>query len=123
VTETTGIRKVGTVSVVNLAGRVTLGKAAESVRELIDQLLAEGAPQIVLNLAEVSFIDSAGLGVLVANLAKIKAAGGMLRIAEPQERVKDALELTRLTKLFPLYSTESEALDSFSQVETVTQVQ
>jgi anti-sigma B factor antagonist len=99
--------------VVSLTGRVLLGRTAEAVREVIDQELSEGVQNIVLNLAGVTFIDSAGLGTLVADLAKMKAAGGMLKLAEVQERVKSALELLRLTALFPLYATEQDALDSF----------
>jgi anti-sigma B factor antagonist len=111
---TTNLKKVGTASVVSLTGRVTLGKTAEAVGEVIEQELSEGVQNIVLNLSGVTFIDSSGLGTLVANLAKTKAAGGMLKLAEPQERVKSALELTRLTGLFPLYATEQDALNSFN---------
>ena len=120
---TTNMKKVGTASVLGLTGRVTLGKNAETVREVIDLQLSEGIHNIVLNLAGVSFIDSAGLGILVANLAKAKAAGGMLKLAEPQDRVKNAIELTRLTGLFPLYATEQDALNSFKPSAVEAQVQ
>ncbi len=99
--------------VVNFKGKITLGEASQSVRSTVEQLVGENCSKIVFNLAEVPFIDSAGLGALTLSYTKAKAAGGMVRLAETQVRVKDALEMTRLTRLFPLYETEKEAIDSF----------
>ena len=110
----TAFRQIGTECVLSLSGKVTLGEASQTVRSALEDLLKRGNTRIVLNLADVSFIDSAGLGILTMNFTSIKAAGGMLKIAEPQERVKEALEVTRLTRLFPPYATEREALDSFT---------
>lgn len=120
---TTDLKKVGTASVISITGRFTLGKPAESVRAVIDQVLSDGGQNIVLNLAGVSFIDSAGLGLLVINITKAKAAGGEVKLAEPQERVKDVFELTRLTKLFPLYASEQDAINSFDSAGVAAPVQ
>lgn len=109
----TEVKKVGSTSVLSISGKVTLGEASQTLRAALDQLVMEGSNQIVLNLAEVPFMDSAGLGVLALNFANAKAAGGMLKVAEPQARVKEAVELVRLDHLFPLYATEQEAIDSF----------
>jgi anti-anti-sigma factor len=106
------------VAVVALKGKITLGEASQSVRNVVEQLVAENCPKIVFNLALVPFIDSAGLGALTLSYTKTKAVGGLLKLAETQVRVKDALEMTRLTRLFPLYETEKEAVDSFSSEAT-----
>ena len=110
---TTRLRQVGTTSVVSLSGKVTLGEASQSLRTTLEQLFTRGSLQIVLNLEDVPFIDSAGLGVLAVNSASAKAQGGALKLAAPQARVKDALELVRLNQVLPFFATEQEALDSF----------
>ncbi len=107
------VRRLGAVVVVMLKGKITLGEASQSVRNKVEELLSENCAQIVFNLAEVPFIDSAGLGALTLSYTKSKAAGGMLKLAETQARVQDALEMTRLTRLFPLYETEQAAIESF----------
>jgi anti-sigma B factor antagonist len=107
------IRRLGAVVVVVLKGKVTLGEASQSVRSTVEQLVAENCSKIVFNLSGVPFIDSAGLGALTLSYTKTKAVGGMLKLAEAQTRVKDALEMTRLTRLFTLYETEKDAIDSF----------
>lgn len=110
----TDFKQVGSECVLALSGKVTLGEASQTVRTTLEDLIKNGNTRIVLNLADVSFIDSAGLGILTMNYASVKAAGGLLKLAEAQERVKEALEVTRLTRLFPLYATEQEALQSFT---------
>ena len=107
------VRRLGPIVVVSLKGKITLGEASQSVRNTVEQLVNENCPNIVFNLLGVPYIDSAGLGALTMSYTKTKAAGGLLKLAETQVRVKDALEMTRLTRLFPLYATEKEAIDSF----------
>jgi anti-sigma B factor antagonist len=111
---TTVVRNVGPAAVIAVVGKIALGETWNSIDELLQKQRDEGTRQIVLNLSGVPFIDSAGLGLLIMNLAKMKAAGGMIRLAEPQSRVQSALELTRLTNLFPIFETEQEALNSFT---------
>lgn len=108
------VTRTETAALVKLKGKITLGEASQALRATVEQLCGDGMPNVVLNLAEVPFIDSAGLGVLTMGYSAAKAAGGMLKVAAAQERVKDALEITRLTRLFPLYSTPEEALASFA---------
>lgn len=108
------IRKDGPVAFVALRGKVTLGEGSEAVRAVVDQLATEGCRQIVLNLAGVPFIDSAGLGVLALGYTRLKKTGGLLKLAEAPPRVQDALEMTRLTRLFPVYTTEKDAAASFA---------
>ena len=110
------IRKEGPVAFVALKGKVVLGDASEALRAQVEQLAAEGCQQIILNLAGVPFIDSAGLGALALSYTRVKAAGGMLKLAGAPPRVQDALEMTRLTRLFPPYASEQEAAASFADV-------
>jgi anti-sigma B factor antagonist len=110
------IRKEGQVAFVALHGKVTLGEGSEAVREVVEQLATEGCQQIVINLAGVPFIDSAGLGALALGYTRLKKAGGLLKVAEAPPRVQDALEMTRLTRLFPVYTSEKDAAASFAEV-------
>jgi anti-sigma B factor antagonist len=110
------IRNEGTVAFVALRGKVVLGEASDSLRKLVENLATDGRQRIVLNLSGVPFIDSAGLGALALSYTKVKAAGGLLKIAEASPRVQDALEMTRLTRLFPVYTSEQDAAASFADV-------
>ena len=96
-----------------LKGKVTLGEASQSLRSTVEQLIAENCSKIVFDLGGVPFIDSAGLGALTLSYTKAKSAGGMLKLAQAQPRVKDALEMTRLTRIFPLFESEKEAVSDF----------
>jgi anti-sigma B factor antagonist len=101
---------------VALHGKVTLGEGSEAVRAVVEKLTTEGCQQIILNLAGVPFIDSAGLGALALGYTQLKKAGGLLKVAEASPRVQDALEMTRLTRLFPVYTSEKDAAASFTEV-------
>ncbi len=120
---TAKLKQVGPTAVVSVSGKVTLGEASQSLRTTLEQLFNRGSLQVVLNLAEVPFIDSAGLGVLALNSASVKAQGGVLKLAEPQARVRDALELVRLNRVIALYATEQEAIDSFNSSDSAEPVQ
>ena len=114
------VLRTPSAAVVSARGRVTLGEASQALRSTVEQLCGEGTANIVLNLAGVTFIDSAGLGVLTLGYSKAKAGGGALKIAAAQPRVRDALEMTRLTRMFTLYENAEAALASFTAVETET---
>lgn len=106
----------GPLAIVALRGKLTLGEASEALRAVVEKLASEGCQRILLNLAGVPFIDSAGLGALALSFTKVKAAGGLLKLAEAPPRVQDALEMTRLTRLFPVYTSEQEAAASFADL-------
>ena len=110
------VRKDGAVTFVALHGKVVLGEASEALRAVVEKLAGEGCHRIILNLAGVPFIDSAGLGALALSFTKVKAAGGLLKLAAAPPRVQDALEMTRLTRLFPVYRSEQDAAASFADV-------
>ncbi len=106
-------RKSGEVVILDLKGRLTAGLGDQILRESIDELLAEGWKKILLNLSAVSFVDSAGLGELVAGLKTIKRFGGGLKLLSVGEKVQSTLYMSRLLPMFEIYADEQEALAHF----------
>jgi anti-anti-sigma factor len=107
------MRKTGDVVVVDLTGKLTAGLGDQILRESIDELLAENWKKILLNLSQVSFMDSAGVGELVAGLRTAKRFGAELRLLNASERVHSTLYIARLLPIFAIYDSEAEALRSF----------
>lgn len=108
------MRKTGDVVVVDLSGKLTSGLGDQILRETIDELLAEDWKKILLNLSEVAFMDSAGVGELVAGLRTAKRFGAELRLLNATERVHSTLYIARLLPIFEIYKSESEALQRFA---------
>jgi anti-sigma B factor antagonist len=108
--------KVATV--VALSGRLTLGEGAASLREALQHLAADGKRKIVLNLAGLTSLDSAGIGVLVSSYATINRSGGHVKVSNLSTRVKDVLLITKLLTVFEVYDDEQAALGSFSESTT-----
>lgn len=106
-------REIDGVSVVALDGRIVLGEESNSLRERVKSLIAEGKKKIVLNMADVKYIDSAGLGILVAAHVSAKTQGAALHISNLGNKFHDVLQLTRLLTVFSVYDTEAEAIRSF----------
>ena len=109
-------RQVGDVTVVDAVGRITLGDGASTFRDTVRYLAAGGKKKLLLNLAEVSYIDSSGLGMLVANYATVTNQGGHLRLVNVTSRVKDLLLITKLYTVFEVFDNETEAIRSFLDV-------
>jgi anti-anti-sigma factor len=107
------IRKSGEVVILDLKGKLTAGLGDQILRETIDELLAENWRKILLNLSEVSFMDSAGVGELVAGLRTAKRFGASLKLLNANERVQSTLYVARLLPIFEIYRDESEALQRF----------
>jgi anti-sigma B factor antagonist len=107
------VRQVGDVSIVDLAGRVTLGEASGTLRDTIKDLLSKDHKNILLNLAEVSYIDSSGLGELVGGFATVSNRGGRLKLLNMQKRVHELMQITKLYSVFEIYNDEAEAVRSF----------
>ena len=107
-------RKKGDVVIVDFQGRLAVGVGEEMLPRLIEQLLNEGTRKILLNLSEMDYIDSNGLGELVQSLKTSKRFGASLRLLKPQDRVKKTLRLTNLLPMFSVYDSESEAIRSFA---------
>lgn len=107
-------RDVSGVSIVNLSGKITLGEGGVALREEVRKLLAEGKKKIVLNLAEVNYIDSSGLGELVSAYTAVKNAGGELKLLSLTSKVRDLLVITKLVTVFDVKDDEASAVSSFA---------
>src|SRR5579872_6309635 len=108
------VRQSGNVSIVDLAGKITLGDGSGLVRNTIKDLMTAGHRNILLNLAQVSYLDSAGLGEIVGSYATVANLGGAVKLLNPQGKVKDLLQVTKLYAVFVTFTDESEALRSFA---------
>jgi len=106
-------RHVGTVTVLDLSGRLTIDDGAQRLKDKINSLIMQQRTQVVLNLGEVSYIDSGGLGQLVACLGSIAKATGALKLLNVSKRNHDLLSITRLVTLFDTFESEDEAVKSF----------
>jgi anti-sigma B factor antagonist len=109
----TATRQVGGVAVVDCSGRITLGEGNVILREIVRDLAGKGAKAIVLNLGEVQYIDSSGVGELVKAHTTIRNLGGQLKLTNLNKRVHDLLELTRLSAVFDIQKDEASAVKSF----------
>jgi anti-sigma B factor antagonist len=107
------IRKADDVVILDLRGKLAAGLGDQILRETIDELLAENWRKILVNLAAVTFIDSAGVGELVAGLRTAERLGASLRLLNTSERVQSTLYLARLLPIFEVYQDEAEALARF----------
>ncbi|HEU4388136.1 MAG TPA: STAS domain-containing protein [Blastocatellia bacterium] len=106
-------RVVNGVSVLDLSGKIVLGEGDLQVKERIKALLGDGQRRILLNLADVSYIDSAGLGSLISSYATVKREGGHLKLISLTKRVQDLLAITKLITVFDTFDDEKEAIASF----------
>ena len=106
-------RQVGDITVLDLQGRITLGEGSRVLRDSIKDLLSEGKPKIILNMGDVSYIDSSGFGELVAAFTTIRKQAGNLVLENLTRKVSDQLQITKLFTVFDVYDTESDALSAF----------
>jgi anti-sigma B factor antagonist len=108
-------REVDGVSVVALDGRIVLGEESNALREKVKSLIAEGKTKVVLNMANITFIDSAGLGTLVAAHHSAKSQGAALKLAHLGSKFQEVLQITKLLTVFDVYNSEAEAVASFTK--------
>jgi anti-sigma B factor antagonist len=109
----TATRLVGGVTVLDISGRITLGEGNVILREIVRDLAEKGRKAIVLNLGEVQYIDSSGVGELVKAHTTIRNQGGQLKLANLNQRVHDLLQMTRLSAVFDIQKDEASAIGSF----------
>ncbi|MGH9412297.1 MAG: STAS domain-containing protein [Terriglobales bacterium] len=107
-------RRIDSVTVVDLGGRITLGEGATVLRETIRDLLAKGENQILLNLGDVSYIDSSGLGELVGGFSLVRKSGGDLKLLKLTRKVHDLLQITKLYTVFDVQDDEARAIATFA---------
>jgi anti-sigma B factor antagonist len=107
------IRHVEGVTVMDLSGKITLGEGSIALREAVREALAAGSKKILLNVADVNYVDSAGLGELVGAYTSVKNAGGNLKLLNISKKIKDLLVITKLVTVFEVRDDEKEAIASF----------
>ncbi len=108
-------REVSGVTVMDLDGRIVLGDESNSFRERVKGLLANNKKKIVLNMSNVTYIDSAGLGTLVATFHSARSQGGMLKLCNLGAKFKEVLQVTKLMTVFDVYDNEAAAVQSFGK--------
>jgi len=108
------IRQVGDVTVIDVAGRITLGEGSSALRDALRDLVTKGQKKILLNLGDVSYIDSSGIGELVSGFTTVTNNGGQLKLLNLTKRVKDLLQITKLYTVFDVHETENTAIRSFA---------
>jgi len=109
----TTVRTVGQVAVVDLSGKITIGEGDVVLRDKVLELLDGGHSKILLSLEKVSYMDSAGIGELVACFKKAREKGGTVKLLKPSGKVEDLLQLTKLWEVFEIFDEEKAAVDSF----------
>jgi len=107
-------RQVGDVTVVDAVGRITLGEGASTFRDTIRDLASSGHKKLLLNLAEVSYIDSSGIGELVSGFTTVANQGGSVKLLKLTKRVQDLLQITKLYTVFEVHDDEAKAVRSFA---------
>jgi len=110
-------RTIGDVLVLDVKGRITLGEGDELLKDKVNSLLNQGYKKIVLNLAEVPYIDSAGLGEIVRTYTTVSRQGGNLKLLNLTKRITDLLAITKLLTVFETYESENDAVQSFSSAK------
>ena len=106
-------RQAGDVTILDLSGEVRIGEGSVSLRDSIRQLADQGKKKVLLNLAGVKYMDSSGVGELIANYTTISRQGGQLKLLNLTDRIQNLLVITKLLTVFDAYENEAEALKSF----------
>lgn len=106
-------RLVDGVTIVDLSGRITLGEGSSTLRETVRDLVSKGQKSILLNLGDVTYIDSSGIGELVSSFTSVSNQGGRLKLLNLQKKVHDLLQITKLYTVFEVHTDEAAAVRSF----------
>jgi anti-sigma B factor antagonist len=107
-------RQVDGVTVVDLSGRITLGEGSTILRDTVRELLGRGQKKILLNLGDVNYIDSSGIGELVSGYTTVTNQGGQLKLLNLTKKVRDLLQITKLYTVFDVFDEETTAVRSFT---------
>jgi anti-sigma B factor antagonist len=110
------VRNMNGIAIVDATGRIVFGDESASLRDTVKRVISENK-RIVLNLGEVTYIDSGGLGTLVSLYTTARSAGGTIKLASLTKRVGDLLQVTKLLTVFDVFDNEKQALDSFGKGE------
>ena len=119
---TTSTRQVGDVTIVDVSGRIVLGRESSPVRDLIHDLLNNKHKRILLNLGDVDYIDTIGLGSLVGAFTTVRQQGGELKLLNLAKKVADVMQFTKLYTVFDIVTDEAAGVESFSQATVTAKV-
>jgi anti-sigma B factor antagonist len=108
-------REVDGISIVQLEGRIVLGEESNALREKVKNLMTENKKKVVMNMENVTYIDSAGLGTLVASFHSAKAQGAMLKLSNLGAKFQEVLQVTKLYTVFEVFDNEAAAVQSFNK--------
>ena len=108
-------RQVDGITIVDLSGRITLGEGSVVLRDTIKDLLSKGQKKILLNLGDVSYIDSSGIGELVSAFTSVRNQGGELKLLHLTKKVHDLLQITKLYTVFDVKDDEAQAIGAFAR--------
>jgi anti-sigma B factor antagonist len=114
-----GERHIGGVTILDIVGKLTIDEAAQRLRDKINSLIAQKETRIVLNLQHVPYIDSGGLGEMIASFGSVTRAGGAMKLLHVSARNHDLLSITRLVTVFESFDSEAEAVSSFEKAVPV----
>jgi len=106
-------REVDGITILDLSGKIVLGEGSVTIRDAVRDVLAKGSNKILINLADINYIDSSGIGELVSALTAVKNAGGSLKLLQLTKKVKDLLQITKLYTVFDVFDDEPTALASY----------
>jgi anti-sigma B factor antagonist len=115
VTMKASTRQVDGITIVDLSGRITLGEGSVVLRDTIRDVVAAGNKRILLNLGDVTYIDSSGIGELVSSFTSVRNQGGELKLLNLTKKVHDLLQITKLYTVFDIKDDEAQAVASFSK--------
>jgi anti-sigma B factor antagonist len=107
------VRSIGDAKIIDCSGKITLGEDTMSLRKSVGDLLQGGSKKIILNLAEVSYIDSSGIGELVSTYTTVLNRGGHLKLLHLTNKIQQLLAITKLLTVFETFGNEEAALESF----------
>ncbi len=110
-------RTIGDVVILDLKGKITLGEGDELLKDKVNNLVNQGQRKIILNLADVPYVDSAGLGEIVRTYTTVSRQGGSLKLLSLTKRITDLLSITKLLTVFETFDSESDAVKSFSAAQ------
>jgi len=104
------------VVVLDISGRITLGRDCQDLEWAVEDLIRDNTTKVIFDLSRLDYVDSTGIGVIVMSVAKMTSAGGQLCLASPQPRIIELLRVTKLDQVWRLYATVAEAADAFTAV-------
>jgi len=106
-------RQAGDITILDMNGKVTIGEGSVALRSAIRRLLGEGKKKILLNLGNVGYVDSSGIGELVSSFTAVNKEGGSLKLLNLTQKIQDLLAITKLLTVFDVFDSEADALSSF----------